>query len=40
MKAYSAVCVYIHVFLTPEIVVEWSASGPGLFTAGETFSDA
>jgi hypothetical protein len=35
MKAYGGLEVYIHVFLTPVLVAEWSASGPGRFTHGK-----
>jgi hypothetical protein len=35
MKAYGAVDVYIHIFLTSELVGEWSASRPCRFTSGE-----
>jgi hypothetical protein len=32
MKAYKCVDAEIHVFLTPVLVVEWSASSLGRFT--------
>jgi hypothetical protein len=36
MKAYAGVDVYIHVFLTSELVGgEWSGSRPGHFTPGK-----
>jgi hypothetical protein len=37
MKAYGEMDAYIHVFLNSALVGgEWSASGPGRFTPGET----
>jgi hypothetical protein len=37
MKAYGGVDVQIHILLTSALVaVEWSASGPGRVTPGET----
>jgi hypothetical protein len=36
MKAYVGVDAYIHVFLQPAFVAEWSAAGLGLFNPGET----
>jgi hypothetical protein len=39
MKAYGAIDVYIHIFLTSALFgVEWSASRPGHFTHGERAS--
>jgi hypothetical protein len=32
MKAYGGLDLLIHVFLTPVLVVEWSATVPGRFT--------
>jgi hypothetical protein len=39
MKAYGGVNAQIHVFLTSELVGEWSASRPGSFTPGERAPD-
>jgi hypothetical protein len=36
MKAYGGVAAYIHVFLPPVYVAEWSASDLGRFNPGET----
>jgi hypothetical protein len=38
MKAYGMVNAYIHVFLTPVLVGEWSGPGPGRFTPVESCS--
>jgi hypothetical protein len=36
MMAYGGVDVYIQVILTPVLFGEWSASGHGLITTGES----
>jgi hypothetical protein len=38
MKEYGLVDAYIQVFLTPVLIGEGSASGPGRFTTGEICS--
>jgi hypothetical protein len=36
MNYYGGVDIYIHVFLKQVFFGEWSASGPGRFTPGES----
>jgi hypothetical protein len=38
MKVYGALDVYFHVFMTPELVGEYSGSDLVRFTPGEWFS--